>query len=226
MISPARFDRRDGKGAFLRLCAMLADPAFAYQQIGDKFGMTRQRIFSIATELGVDGQQRRHDRAFRVQPHVIRQFKKYPPDIQAVIDKLRRARLHVAPYNAPQPRAPNRLRTSLKMILVNGVLCTIQVRPAFKFWPNGREYARLDVGRDIRRAKAALFAVRRGRTMKLYVIPTSHLRNVSSVYIPAHGRYAVGSSKKPRKVWTRYEEAWHYLTTRQSSVGEAQRVHI
>ena len=47
--------------------------------------------------------------------------------------------------------------------------------------------------------------------MKLYVIPTSHLRNVSSVYIPADGKYAVGSSKKPRKDWTRYEEAWHLL---------------
>jgi hypothetical protein len=97
------------------------------------------------------------------------------------------------------------------MILVNGALCTIQVRPAFKFRPNGREYARLDVGREMRRAQNALFAIRRGRTMKLYVIPTSHLRNVSAVYIPADGKYAVGSSKKPRKDWTRYEEAWHLL---------------
>jgi hypothetical protein len=45
MTTPARFDRRHGKGAFLRLCAMLADPALAYQQIGDEFGLTRQRIF-------------------------------------------------------------------------------------------------------------------------------------------------------------------------------------
>jgi hypothetical protein len=211
MTSPARFDRRHGKGAFLRLCAMLADPAFAYQQIGDEFGLTRQRIFALATELGVDGQKRRHDRAFRVRPHVIRRFTKYPPAIQAVIDKLRRAGLHVAPYNAPQPSRPNCLATSLKMILVNGVLCTIQVRPAFKFWPNGREYARLDVGRDIMKAKAALFAVRRGRTMKLYVIPTSHLRKVTSVYIPADGKYAADSSRKPRKDWTHYEGAWYLL---------------
>ena len=97
------------------------------------------------------------------------------------------------------------------MILVNGMLCTIQVRPAFRFRPNQREYARLDVGRDIRKAKAALFAIRRGRTMKLYVIPLTHLRNISAVYIPANGKYAVGSSKKPRKDWTRYEGAWHLL---------------
>jgi hypothetical protein len=93
---------------------------------------------------------------------------------------------------------------------MNGVLCTIEVR-AFKFWPNGREYARLDVGRDIRKDKAALFGIRSGRRMKLYIIPTSQLRNVSSVYIPADGEYAEGGGKKPRKDWTRYAEAWHWL---------------
>jgi hypothetical protein len=97
------------------------------------------------------------------------------------------------------------------MILVNGVLCTIQVRPAFKFRPNGREYARLDVGRELRRAQVALFAIRKGRAMKLYVITLTHLRNISSVYIPANGKYAKGSSKKPWKDWTRYEDAWHLL---------------
>ena len=60
VISPARFDRHHGKGAFLRLCAMLADPTFAYQQIGNVFGVTRQSIFLIAKKLGVDGMQRRH----------------------------------------------------------------------------------------------------------------------------------------------------------------------
>jgi hypothetical protein len=49
MISPARFDRIHAKGAFARLCSMLADPAFAYERIGGKFGLTRQRIAHIAT---------------------------------------------------------------------------------------------------------------------------------------------------------------------------------
>jgi hypothetical protein len=94
---------------------------------------------------------------------------------------------------------------------VNGLLCIIQVRPALKFRPNGREYARFDVGREIRRAKAAVFAIRRGSTMKLHVVPLTQLRNVSYVYIPVEGKYAIGSSKKPRKDWTRYENAWHLL---------------
>jgi hypothetical protein len=126
MTTPARFDRRHGKGAFLRLCAMLADPAFAYQGIGSEFGLTQQRIARMAAELGVDGQERRHERAFRVRPHIIRRFKKYPPAIQAVMGKLKRAGLHVLPYNAPQPSRPNCLVTSLKMIVLNGVLCTIR----------------------------------------------------------------------------------------------------
>jgi hypothetical protein len=211
VIDPARFDLHHGKGAFLRLCAMLADPTYAYQRIGNVFGVTRQDIFGLAKKLGVDGRQRRHDRALRVRPHVIKHFTKYPPAIQAVMNKLRRAGLHVAQYHAPQPSAPNCLRTSSKMILVNGVLCTIQVRSAYKFQSYGREYARLDVGRDIRKGKVALFAVRRGRRMKLYVIPTSHLRNVSSVSIPADGKYAIAGSKKPRKDWNLYQDAWHWL---------------
>jgi hypothetical protein len=209
MTSPARFDRRYGKGAFVRLCAMLADPALTYQHIGGEFGLTRQRIAHIATELGVDGEQRRHERAFHVRPHVIRPFKKYPPAIQTVMDKLRRAGFQVTPYNSPQPSTPNRVRTSLKMIVVNCVLCTIQVRPAFKFRPNGREYARLDVGRELRRAQVALLAIRIGHAMNLYVIPLTHLRKISSVYIPANGKYATSSSKK--KDWTRYENAWYLL---------------
>src|ERR1044071_3461265 len=84
------------------------------------------------------------------------------------------------------------------MILVNGVPCAVQVRPAYKFSPYGREYARLSVGRVIIKGEIALFALCRGRKMKLVIQP-SHLRNVSSVYIPADGKYAIGGSKKTQE---------------------------
>jgi hypothetical protein len=61
--------------------------------------------------------------------------------------------------------------------------------------------------------------------MNLYLIPTSHLRTVFSVYIPADG-YAAGSSKKPKKDWTLYKEAWHWLTARQRNADPAQRIRI
>jgi hypothetical protein len=46
------FDRIHGKGAFARLRSMLNDPAFAYQRIANKFGLTRQYIAQLANELG------------------------------------------------------------------------------------------------------------------------------------------------------------------------------
>jgi hypothetical protein len=190
---------------------MFEDPGFTYQDIANKIGLTRQRIAQLANELDINGRQRERVRLLRREPRIIKKFRQYPSEIQAVMDKLIRAGLRVTAYNSPQPSMPNSLRTSLRMVLVNGLLCTIQVRPAFKFRPNGREYARLDVGREIRRAKAALFAIRTRSTMKLYVIPLSHLRNISSVYIPANGKYATSSSKKPRKDWALYEDAWHLL---------------
>jgi len=42
-----RFDRTHGKGAFVRLRSMLADPAFLYQHIGSEFGVTRQYIAQL-----------------------------------------------------------------------------------------------------------------------------------------------------------------------------------
>jgi hypothetical protein len=35
--------------------------------------------------------------------------------------------------------------------------------------------------------------------------------NVASVYLPVEGKYAVGSSKKTSKDWSRYADAWHLL---------------
>jgi hypothetical protein len=97
------------------------------------------------------------------------------------------------------------------MFLVNGVLCGIEMRRSHKNRPNGRKYVRFDITRGTRTAKIALWATRSGRRIKLYVIPLTQLKNVSSVYIPADGKYAVGNGKKPRKDWTRFESAWDLL---------------
>jgi hypothetical protein len=208
MTSPARFDRRHGKGAFLRLCSMIADPAFAYQHIGGKFGVTRQYIAKLAEELGINGRQRQRERSSRREPRIIKV--EYPPSILAVINKIRRSGNKASPFIFP-PNQANVAWKSQKMVVVNGVLCTIQLRTGGTKAPNGREYARFDVNREVKRAKVALWAMRSGRVMRVYVIPLTHLRNISSVYIPANGKYATGSSKKPQKDWTRYEGAWHLL---------------
>jgi hypothetical protein len=135
MTLPARFDRRRGKGAFARLRSMLNDSQFAYQQIANKFGFTRQYIARLAKQLGIDGHQRRRQRErlrmLRREPRVIKID--YPVGIQAVIDKIRRRGIQVTPYIFPaQPRAPYLARRSQTMVLVNGRLCTIQFRKSRK----------------------------------------------------------------------------------------------
>jgi hypothetical protein len=111
------------------------------------------------------------------------------------------------------------------MVVVNGVLCTIQMRKGGTTAPNGREYARFDVNDTTKRAKVALWAMRSGRAIKVYVIPLTHLRKISSVYIPVAGKYAVGNSHKPRKDWTRYEEAWHLLSGVKVRTNSGSRRH-
>ncbi len=205
-----RFDHFHGKGAFVRLRSMLNDSRFAYQHIANKFGFTRQYIAQLANELSINGRQRQRKRSSRREPRIIKL--EYPPSIRAVINKIRRSGNQVSPYIFPvQPSAPYRTWRSLKIVVVNGVLCTIQMLMGYKLRPNGREYVRFDVTKAIKRAKIALWATRNGRATKLYVIQLSHSRRVSSVFMPSDGKYAVGSSKKPRKDWTRYEEARHLL---------------
>jgi hypothetical protein len=68
-----RFDHFHGKGAFVRLRSMLNDPRFAYQQIANKFGFTRQYIAQLAKGLGVDGTRRRQcERVLHRQLRVIK----------------------------------------------------------------------------------------------------------------------------------------------------------
>lgn len=203
------FDDIHGNGAFDRLRSMLDDPRLAYEHIGRKFGLTRQRIAQIAKELGINARKRQRERTLRREPCIIKQ--EYPPDIRAVIDKIRRFGIQVSPYNSLQPSRPNCARRSQKMVLVNGLLCAIQIRKGYQKRPNRHEYARFDVTDSIKGAKIALWAIKRGRTIKLYIIPRTHLRHVSYAYIPSEGKYAGGSGKKPRKDWTQFEGAWHLL---------------
>jgi len=200
-----------GIGAFARLRSMLADPAFAYERIAKNLGLTKQRIGQLAKDFGVDGRQREHEGIVRREPRVIN--KEYPPDIRAIVHKIRRSGIEVIPCDLLH--SDHRAWRSQRIVFVNGISCSIQLRKGHKLRPNGRHYARFDVNREVKRAKVALWAMRSGRVMRVYVIPLSHLRKIASVYISIEGKYAVGNSNKPRKDWTRYEDAWHCLTPHQ-----------
>jgi hypothetical protein len=71
MTIPARFDRRYGKGAFVRLRSMLDDPTVPYERIARNLGLTKQRIGQLAKHFGIDGRQREHERIARHWPRVI-----------------------------------------------------------------------------------------------------------------------------------------------------------
>jgi hypothetical protein len=130
-----------------------------------------------------------------------------------VIRKVKRRGVPVRPYLdlVTQPPQNNRLRKSQTKVLANGRLCAIQVRPRRKYRPDVRYYARFDIGRDSG-AEALLLAIT-GDPMKLYVVPRSHLRNVSAIYIPGDGKYHPETGKRPAREWTRYENAWHLLAS-------------
>jgi hypothetical protein len=57
VVNKRLFDRRYGKGAFARLRSMLDNPEFAYQEIANKFGLTRQHIAQLAHQLGINGRR-------------------------------------------------------------------------------------------------------------------------------------------------------------------------
>lgn len=201
--------------------SMLDDPWLSYQRIGDKLRLSKQRIAQLADKFGVNVEQRLRDRRLTRPPSII--VEPYPPPIAAVINKIKHSGLQVLPYHIRQLSRENISRRSQRMVFVNGVLCAIQVQPPRKRRPRGRQYVRFDVGPETRRAKAAVFAMKKGRTRKLYLVPTTVLRNVSYVYIPADGKYAGGTARKPRRDWTRYENAWHLLWATLPTVAEDLR---
>jgi hypothetical protein len=170
MPSKRLFNRRYGKGASARLRSMLDDPQFAYQHIGDKFGLTRQYISKLAKGLAIKGRQRQRqrERMLHRKPHIVKVD--YPPGVRSVINKIKRSGIPVTPYVFP-PSQANVAWRSQKMVVVNGVLCTIQLRKGSKKGPNRGEYARFDVNREVKRAKVALWAMRSGRRIRVYVIP-------------------------------------------------------
>ena len=209
MVSAAKFDRLHGSGAFARLRSMLKDPALSYETIGQKLGFSKQRISQLAKELGVDVAERRRQR--RLTRPLTTIVKSYSPSVEAVIRKIKRRGLQVLPYDARIQSVENLYWRSQTKVLVNGILCAVQVHSERIYRPNGRCYARFEVGPKLKKAKVAVLGIRKDSAMPLYVVPTKDLRNIDNVYIPANGKY--GTFKKPRKDWSRYQDAWHLLRT-------------
>jgi hypothetical protein len=65
----------------------------------------------------------------------------------------------------------------------------------------GREYVWFPVTDRTPQAKIAVFAVWTKSKIKLFVISTGELKNVSTFWLPADGVYATGNGNKPKRDW-------------------------
>lgn len=205
MISEHRFDRRFGKGAFARLRLMLRDETRTYAQIGSLFGITKQRISQLAQFLRINGSRRQRKRNSRRPPCLTNTRAEYPPKVRLVLGELERRGIPVATYYNVYQHS-HIAQKQLTTVLVKGVPCKIGYRNVDKV----DRFTKFWVSPPVRKAKAVVWGIQRGSTFRLYVIPLSELKNVTYVYIPVTGRY-IGTSRKPIRDWTRFENAWHLL---------------
>jgi hypothetical protein len=207
---PPTWTLSTAKGASPRLRSMLDDAAFSYASIARRFGVTRQYVSLIAKEMGIDGRHRQRERTLRTTRFYDNGT--YPATVKAVAHAIKRHGMEVLPYRPPRYRNGVIPRASKRMLLIEGVPCRIHCRrEASKTRPRGREYALFHISARTKEAKAAVFAFWRHGTIKLFVVPTSELKNISTLWLPADGRYADQNNHKPRRDWTVYEGAWRLL---------------
>ena len=136
MTSPAEFDRRHGKNAFSRLRSLLDDPQNSYTMIGNKLGLTRQRVSQLAKELGIDTEERRRRRVQPTSPRVFEQG--YSAVVAAIIRRIKKAGVQVEPFLSPLHSGFYRWRKSQVKVILNGQVCAIRLSRRFQRWSGGR----------------------------------------------------------------------------------------
>jgi hypothetical protein len=200
------FDSLYGKESFARLRRLLQDPILSYEQIGGEFGVTRQRVSQLAQLMGINGRRRERERINRRLPCVANKRAKYPFAVRQVLGELQRRGISAAPHYTLSKRHRRVAYKQLRSVLVNGVLCKVGYRNTKK----GARFTPFRVTVETRKAKAVVWGVRHGSTLRLYVIPLTELENIKRINIPVTGAY-IRTSRKPIRDWTLFENAWHLL---------------
>jgi hypothetical protein len=103
-----------------------------------------------------------------------------------VIRAAKQAGLEVLPYRRPLGKRVLGT-TSKQTVLVNGVPCQICCRRHDHGTTCGGRYVQFRIGRGTNEIKVVVFAVWKGRKLKLYVVPTRRLLNVSVILLPFRG---------------------------------------
>jgi hypothetical protein len=202
----ARFDRKHGAGSAERFLALLTADECPFQLIGNRYGISRQRVQQIHRRFvepvtGKSGRDRRLAHRLTV-PHVT-----YPAPVRRVVDAALGAGCTVSHVTERYPSgSPITRRVQL---LVNGVRCKIRRACPHRV---GAEYhydKAVVTLAGLRHAAVHVFVAER-----LYVVPTEDLRAVlfrhphrrrACVYLP-HGAMLEGSQGS--LPWASYVDAW------------------
>lgn len=127
MTDEHTFDSTYGNGAFARLHRMLQESTLSYAQIGQEFGLTRQRVSQLAQLFGINGRRRDRTRVKRRLPYISHERDKYSFKIRLVLAELKRRGITVAPYYTVDLERRVAWK-HLTTVLVNGVPCKIGYR--------------------------------------------------------------------------------------------------
>lgn len=202
-----RFNSKYGDGAFARFRDRLTDPTISYTQIGREFSITRQRVSQIALLLQIDGKRRFRKRTGRRAPYFINENAKYPARVRYLLAILKQLNIPFTPYYQVRKQGCYKVsHKSLVMIYVNGVLCRVGCRAPKVNVP----FVIFPISAEMLKAKAVVWGIKHGTTVRIYVIPTPELKHVRFVYIPMNGTYS-RRSREPIRNWTMFENAWHLL---------------
>jgi biotin operon repressor len=200
-----QFEKLHGQGSSEQLLSLLRDSYETYQAIGQRFGVSRQRIYQLAHKLKIDGRQRERQRTLR------RLFSSngYSADVGAVIHAIKKLGFDVEPYRTHRTRHFRLRKVWKKTVLVNGAPCRIYSRRHDRGTAGRGRYLEFYVGSHAKKAEAIVLAVWKGHRSRFYVIPARDLTNVKSFVIPISGKY--GGRNKPKQDWTAYEGAWQFI---------------
>lgn len=200
-----QFEKLHGQDSSEQLLSLLRDSYETYQAIGQRFGVSRQRIYQLARKLKIDGRQRERQRTLRR----LFSWNGYSADVRAVIHTIKKLGFPVEPYRTHRTGHVRLRKVWKQTVLINGVPCRIYSRRHDGDTAGRGRYLDFYVGSRAKKAEAIVLAVWKGHRSRFYVIPARDLRNVKSFVIPASGKY--GDRNKAKRDWTAYEGAWQFL---------------
>lgn len=216
----AWFDRKYGVGMSAQLLSMLKTNCVRYAEIGEKFGVTRERVrqwrnliakwYGLPTERGVRPRLCSIERAASRQP---------PELLDRILRALRSRGLDAKPY-IYRGSGGRGWRANARQVSVNGRLCHV-LQASVVSRLGGLRTTGYYHFRFRRHFASREFILCFGwdvplKTAEAYVLPTAVLaqvyRDKQSFYIPVSYENYGYNNHYSRIHWQDYREAWHLIS--------------